>query len=327
MAERDGVLSVAGLQRFQPEPDEPMAVSIQHAEPSVLKPIEVAAIAQLRERLDAEMASWPAAAQREAKAHVDDFTLARFVQARDFKLDDALHMFRESMAWRSVDQRGVGRIFAHYHPALPDASASLRLAAARAHSYQGFSGVAKDGSPILIERLGRVDLDGISREGKPVLDLMLDAYVCYLETAFRLVREASDATGRLVKAIIIVDASGIGLSLIRNLSIIKTVASIGPPNYPEVTHKVLIVNAPRVASMAWAIISPLLPSHTREKVKVLGSSTSAKKAIFEMIDEDQLPKFLGGSRPDAECKIARAEPIPVGLGAQLAAAREERHVD
>ena len=43
----------------------------------------------------------------------------------------------------------------------------------------------------------------------------------------------------------------------------------GPPNYPEVTCGVLIINAPRFASAAWAIVGPLLPQATRDKVSVL----------------------------------------------------------
>jgi hypothetical protein len=39
---------------------------------------------------------------------------------------------------------------------------------------------------------------------------VLDSYVVYLETAFRAVRAASAATGRLVKATIVVDASEFG---------------------------------------------------------------------------------------------------------------------
>ena len=48
----------------------------------------------------------------------------------------------------------------------------------------------------------------------------------------------------------------------------------GPPNYPEVTSGVLIINAPRFASAAWAIVGPLLPQATRDKVSVLSAAAS-----------------------------------------------------
>ena len=61
-----------------------------------------------------------------------------------------------------------------------------------------------------------------------MLDVMLDAYVQYLESVFRVVRAASAASGTLVRAFIVVDCSGLSLSTIRNIGVIKKVASIGP---------------------------------------------------------------------------------------------------
>lgn len=42
---------------------------------------------------------------------------------------------------------------------------------------------------------------------------------------------------------------------------------MGPPNYPEGAHKVLIVNAPRLIGAIWSIFAPLLPAATRAKVR------------------------------------------------------------
>lgn len=65
----------------------------------------------------------------------------------------------------------------------------------------GVSGWTKDGSPLMVERLGRADLAGISREGKDLQQLVLysyvhcphaastlpgQAYVALLDTAWRV---------------------------------------------------------------------------------------------------------------------------------------------
>ena len=89
-------------------------------------------MAELRDLLKAEMASWPAAAAREGHAHMDELTLLRFLQARPTSTSAAAEMFRESMAWRSADGRGVGRLFAAYHPRAPP---TPRNEAGRAHFY------------------------------------------------------------------------------------------------------------------------------------------------------------------------------------------------
>lgn len=309
------LVSPAGYERAAADPDEPFACGDYDS--SSLSVAEASAVAELREVLLAEAKSWPSAAARESHAHMDDFTLLRFVQARPTGTGAAAAMFRESMAWRSTDGRGVGRLFAEHHPRAP---ATPSNEAARAHFYGGFAGFGVSGEPLLVERLGRVDLAGIAREGEPLLGCVLDAYVVYLETAFRAVRAASAATGRLIKATIVVDTSEFGISTLRHIGQIKTIAGIGPPSYPEVTSGVLIINAPRFASAGWAIVGPLLPKATRDKVSILSAAASVD-ALAERFDAAELPGFLGGSKSDDECFVSRAELVPEGLSEQLSPSR------
>ena len=115
---------------------------------------------------------------------------------------------------------------------------------------------------------------------------------------------------------IIVDARGLSLSTLRHISIIKTVASIGPPYYPEGTHRVLVVNAPRIFAAAWALVSPLLPTRTRNKVSIL-SASATPAALDEVVAPEQLPAFLGGTKPEEEGTVCQALPVPFGAGAAL----------
>ena len=242
---------------------------------------------------------------------MDEFTLQRYVTARPASVEEAAAMFLGAMVWRT--ERGVAKLFAELHPAAPDHSA--RWLAARAHFYGGYSGAARDGSPVFVESLGQADLAGISRE-EGMLDVMLDAYVQYLESVFRVVRAASAASGTLVRAFIVVDCSGLSLSTIRNIGVIKKVASIGPQYYAESTRCVWIVNAPTLFAAAWAAVGPLLPAHTRKKVNVLGSGFLP--TVSEHIDPSQLPEWLGGTKPTTACP--RAAPVPEGAAASLAGA-------
>ena len=151
------LLSTAGYERAAADPDEPSACGAYDS--SSLSAAEAGAVAELRELLKAEVASWPAAAAREGHAHMDDFTLLRFVQARPAGTSAAAAMFRESMAWRSSDGRGVGRLFAAHHARAPPTPTNE---AGRAHFYGGFAGFGLSGEPLLVERLGCVDLAGIA---------------------------------------------------------------------------------------------------------------------------------------------------------------------
>jgi hypothetical protein len=313
------LLSTSAHSRCLEDPDEPLSFS--DPAPAKLTVEQSSAVGAFRMAIVADLRSWPAAAQREAKGHLDDLTLFRFMEARPAGLSAALGMFRDAMAWRSTDNRCVNRAFTAHHPMAPD---GLLVAAGRKHFYAGFVGFDRNSEPIFGERLGKVDLPGLAREGEPLQQLLMDAYIAYLETAFRMVRAASCATGTLVKSTFVVDATGFSLSMLRHVGLIKAFAAIGPPYYPEVTHSVIIVNAPRFASAAWAIIGPLMPKATREKVSVHSVSTSAA-VLAQRFDLTELPGYLGGTKSDSECFVAQALKIPRGLSDELRTAYPALH--
>ena len=93
----------------------------------------------------------------------------------------------------------------------------------------------------------------------------------------------------------------------RHIGIIKAVSKIGPPNFPEGSSKVLIVNAPMIFSAMWTMVSPLLPKRTRAKVSI-SSSRWTSTTLLELIDAEQLPDFLGGERSLDDPHVVRTPP-------------------
>lgn len=71
-----------------------------------------------------------------------------------------------------------------------------------------------------------------------------------------------------------------------------------------------IVNTPMVFSAAWTIVSPLLPRRTQKKITIC-SSWSTQSTLQELVDQSELPDFLGGNR--TEIFVAAAEKVPAGL--------------
>ena len=69
---------------------------------------------------------------------------------------------------------------------------------------------------------------------------------------------------------------------------------LGSENYPEIIGKVFVVNVPIVFPFIWAMVKGWIDEGTRQKFSILTSSYS-REALLKEIDEDQLPKFLGGS--------------------------------
>lgn len=43
--------------------------------------------------------------------------------------------------------------------------------------------------------------------------------------------------------------------------------------FPEMLHKAYIVNAPMSFSQVWTTYEPLLPAHTKSKIRIIGSPT------------------------------------------------------
>lgn len=220
----------------------------------------------------------------EALKHQDDTTLLRFVQARP-SVEEAATMYRGAMAWReSVD---VERLYATRQAPLDMLSPAQRLA--ESTFYGLVIGGTHAGGPIMYERLGRVDLAGIARE--PGLSkLVEESYIAYLEKAWRAVRCSKDGRRR---ALVVVDLDGLGYAHLRHAALIKGIAAIGPPNYPEITVSVAIVRAPRIVNALWSIVAPMLPEATRRKVAFYGADYLAR--LGELVPPEQIPTFLGGS--------------------------------
>ena len=99
-----------------------------------------------------------------------------------------------------------------------------------------------------------------------------------------------------------------------NIGVIKKIATIGPPNYPEVTEGVFIIRAPWVFAAAWKVVSPLLPAATRQKVNIVGANY--REVVGSKVPAEHLPRFLGG-----ECTLVDEQhddfeqialPVPAG---------------
>lgn len=298
---------VESLLRVAPTTPTPLSVSSHDCR---VLPANIAAVQQLRSELK------QAALSEEAAAHMDVFTLARFYLAvpasTKNRVAAAALAFRKAMDWR-VDNR-INDLLTELHPAILQGDAarlSRRQAAVRQHGYAGIGGVTPNGVPYVVERLGIADFAGLS---EPTLhQLMREAYMAHLELLHRCVRACSAATGSLVYALVVVDMRGVGFNLLRNLELTKYAATAGSANFPEGTHRVLLVNAPRLVATLWGLVSPLLPESTRNKVSILGEAAS-RAALAEAVDPDELPAFLGGRRPDAATAVPLALPVPAAMG-------------
>ncbi|XP_073128144.1 phosphatidylinositol/phosphatidylcholine transfer protein SFH3-like [Henckelia pumila] len=165
---------------------------------------------------------------------------------------------------------------------------------------QGYHGVDKEGRPIYIERLGKLDVERLLQV------TTLDRYVKYQaldsEKTHRVRFPACSiaANRHINRNLVILDVEGVSLkSFTRPVqNVLMQFRKIYSDDYPETISQMLIINAGTGFNLIWSAIKCFLDPETASKIQVIGNKYQTK--LLEMIDESELPDFLGGS---CNCKL------------------------
>lgn len=107
--------------------------------------------------------------------------------------------------------------------------------------------------------------------------------------------------------VIVQDCQGLGWKHLYRpaIGVLQKLFKVDQDNYPESLRKMYVVNAPKLFTVVYAMIKPLVDPRTLQKVVVLGSSY--KDELLKVMDEDQIPKALGGT-----CKLHEGDCMPKG---------------
>ena len=306
---------------------------------------EISTIQLLRTRLQ-DVASFPESEMNSlAQAYIsEDATMWRYSLAKSLEanpLDEAETMFRASIAWRN--EINMSKLCQEWRGEQIHGGKTSTSARARMGELCFYGGIMTNrsihGGPVLVERLGRVDLVGLyNDECKCVnytllthnftdyilalpprpcypldaLDCTSKSYIVYLEEAWNIVRSA----GNKVRGLIIIDVAGCGLGMLGYMSVIKQLSSAGVLRYPEITERVCVVNAGWVVSALWSAIKPFLPTRTEAKFRILSGDS---KSIFGDIrgEGGALPDFVGGALLEGEHSVCRAVSVDEAYGIVL----------
>ncbi|KAI3464920.1 hypothetical protein Pfo_021583 [Paulownia fortunei] len=160
---------------------------------------------------------------------------------------------------------------------------------------QGYHGVDKEGRPVYIERLGKIDVEGLMKV------TTLDRYVKYQIQQYektitiRFPACSVAANRHINRSMAILDVEGVSLkSFTRPVQkVIMQLRKIYDDNYPETLCQMVIVNAGPGFRLLWNAVKCFLDPDTVSKIQVIGNKYKSK--LLEMIDESELPDFLGGS--------------------------------
>lgn len=250
----------------------------QSGHPGHTTPEQDAQVAQLRMMLEAEGYT----------ERLDTLTLLRFLRARKFNVELAKSMFVDCEKWRKefgTDELAANFVYTEkeqifqYYP-------------------QYYHKTDKDGRPVYIEQLGKIDLTAINKITSS--DRMLKNLVCeYEKLADPRLPACARKSGHLLETCCtIMDLKGVGISNASSVfGYVKQISGISQNYYPERLGKFYMINAPWGFSTVFSVVKGFLDPVTVKKIHVLGSGYESE--LLAQVPAENLPKAFGGK---CECE-------------------------
>ncbi|RNF24301.1 uncharacterized protein Tco025E_02552 [Trypanosoma conorhini] len=288
----------------------------------------------------------------------------KYLKARAWKAKDAMEMITTTMLFREQNRADSMNLFPCVFSirgfdeedlcrtlrepyAEPEKEFKLYFLAAGPYYSAGYHYWDKEGHPVLYDFSGRCNVKELLRSyasitpvGKGDKDAILHYHLYMNLVQERLVKYADvKSVGRGGRRILgvtaIMDMEGLHLGMFNShiVGIVRAIFTMDQMYFPEALHRLLVINCPSVVMYAFGLLRGSLDANTQQKVVFCDKANSAA-AVKKIIDEDKIPKFLGGSCEctggcvpgmDSVCKGLADVSSPIPLTEDISISAGKRH--
>ena len=196
----------------------------------------------------------------------DDWMLLRFCRVKNFKIPDIISMIDKEIHFREI--HNIENTFQYDHHRCNEYTGK--------YINLGYSGVSKEGMPVCVEILTKLDLKAMV-EQTTQKDLIM--FVCQKQEILQniVLPYCTKLAGkRIDQQITIYDLKGLDLkSVIWNKTYREHCMAASDAvlhNYPELTYQTWMINTSFAFSALWVIMKTFLPKSYVKKMRIFGSS-------------------------------------------------------